>query len=81
MDAYRCRVCGHTCSLASSVVNCPHCLAPNSMIPNTARVDAAETVRIPRECPEHVIEAFAGTMDSGDVAALYAKFVRLARLP
>jgi len=51
------------------------------MIPNTARVDAAETVRIPRECPEHVIEAFAGTMDSGDVAALYAKFVRLARLP
>jgi hypothetical protein len=80
MDAYRCRVCGHTSSHVSEIANCGHCGAASSMIPNTPRA-SRDVVTMPRDCPEHVIEAFVGTMDAGDVAALYAKFVRLARIP
>lgn len=80
MDAYRCRVCGHTTSNVSEMANCGNCGAIASMLANTPR--EPDTVRIPRECPDAVIEALANwDLGPGDVASFYAKIVAIAGRP
>lgn len=81
MDAYRCRICGHTSSLASAMVDCPHCLAKNCMIPNNAR--DTDTVTMPRDCSDDMLREFCGAfpfIDPGTAASMYAKFIRLGRM-
>lgn len=77
MDAYRCRVCGHTTSNVSEMANCGNCGAIASMLTNHPSPDYA---RIPRECPDSVIEAFAASIAPADMVSIYAKIVRLAEV-
>lgn len=77
-DLYRCRLCGHTSSNPSEMANCGNCGGIAQMIPNTPRTGPTATV--PRDCPDAVIEAFAGSIPAADMVTIYAKIIRLAEV-
>lgn len=76
MNGYRCRVCGYRAEDCASPYTCRHCQTVGSMIPDVL----SASVKMPRECPDHVIAA-CPELPAADVVSLYAKFVRLAGEP